>query len=147
MDLISTRTIDIASLGLDGFAAKHKAISSNIANADTPGYKRMDVTFEDQLEKVINKEDYEENQRLLNSSGRNYAMPMNINLNDAMMNISDFEPQVVENTDNSPNEEGNTVNLEQEMSSLTKNGMSYNALTLLQAKEFRTLTEIVKSQV
>jgi len=147
MDLISTRTIDIASLGLDGLAARHKAIASNIANAETPGYKRMDVAFEDQLEKVINKEDFQETQRLLNSAGKPSAMPMNINLNDAMMNMSDFEPQVEENIDNAPNETGNTVNLEQEMSSLTKNGMSYNALTILQAKEFRTLTEVIKSQV
>jgi len=153
MDLISTRTIDLASLGLDGLSARHKAIASNIANADTPGYKRIDVTFEDQLGKIIQTEDFKENQRLQNSAdGNAYAQlsntmkaPMSVNYNESFMEMSAFNPQTVESEENPPNETGNTVNIEKEMSSLTKNGMSYNALANIQAKEFRTLSEIIKS--
>lgn len=154
MDLISSRTIDITSLGLDGLSARHKAIASNIANADTPGYKRADVTFEDQLEQIIKAEDFKESVRLQNSAdgnpnfALNYAAkgPLNVNLNQAFMEMSDFNPQTVEGTENSPNTKGNTVNIEQEMSFLTRTGMTYNALATLQSKEFKNLSEIIRTQ-
>ena len=152
MDLINTSNIEILSLGLDGLSARHKAISSNIANAETPGYKRVDVTFEDQLDKIINTEYVKEAKKLANSTdGNPYTQqnnaaksPLSVNYNQTLMEFSDFNPQTIESDENSPNETGNTVNIEKEMSSLTKNGMTYNALATLQAKEFRGLSEIIR---
>ena len=60
------------------------------------------------------------------------------------MKMSDFNPQTVESNENAPNTNGNTVNIEQEMSSLTKNGMSYNALANLQSREFKSLAEVIR---
>ena len=149
MDLINTKTIEFATLGLDGLSARHKAISSNIANAETPGYKRVDVTFEDQLDKIINTEYVKENQRLKNSVDNQLnnaaKTPLSVNYNQTLMEFSDFNPQTIESDENPPNETGNTVNIEKEMSSLTKNGMTYNALATLQAKEFRSLSEIIRT--
>ena len=145
MDLISTRIIDVATLGLDGLSARHKAIASNIANADTPDYKRVDVTFEDQLDKIINTENFKESQKLRNSMDNNANMPLSVNYNNqSFMEMSNFHPQAVESDENPPNTNGNTVNIEQEMSELTKNGMKYNALATLQAKEFRILSDVIK---
>lgn len=157
MDLISTRTIELATLGLDGLSSRHKAIVSNIANADTPGYKRMDVTFEDQLGKIIQTEDAKELQRLANSNDLNekagnnpfntgVKAPLSVNYNQSFMELSDFQPQTIESNENSPDAKGNTVNIEQEMSTLTKNGMTYDALANLQSREFKLLSEVVKSQ-
>ena len=150
MDLINSGKIDLLTLGLDGLSARHKAIASNIANADTPGYKRVDVTFENQLDKIINTEHFKENQRLQNSADNYNSVnntvkaPLSVNYNQSFMEMSDFNPQTIESTENPPNETGNTVNIEKEMSSLTKNGMEYNAIATLQAKEFRILGEIIK---
>lgn len=155
MDLISSSKIELLTLGLDGLSARHKAISSNIANAETPGYKRVDVTFEDQLEKIINTDHLKENKRLQNSLDTNPAAqlnnaakaPLSVNYNQTLMEFSDFNPQTIESDENPPNETGNTVNIEKEMSSLTKNGMTYNALATLQAKEFRSLAELIRTPV
>lgn len=157
MDLISTATIEFGTLGLNGLSARHKAIASNIANADTPGYKRMDVTFEDQLGKIINTENMKENQRVLNSmdNGVLAAMggntnsaamkgPLAVNYDQASMRMEDFQPQTIESDLNSPNTNGNSVDIEQEMSELTKTGMSYNAVASLQSKEFKGLAEIIR---
>ncbi|MBF0433686.1 MAG: flagellar basal body rod protein FlgB [Fibrobacteria bacterium] len=38
---------------LDAGSLRDKAISQNIANASTPGFKRKEVTFEDELRKVM----------------------------------------------------------------------------------------------
>jgi len=42
----------LLSNALDGLAARHRAVASNLANQSTPGYKRFEVSFEDQLEKA-----------------------------------------------------------------------------------------------
>ena len=40
MDLISTRTIEITKLAMDGLMDRQQAVSSNIANVMTPDYQR-----------------------------------------------------------------------------------------------------------
>ena len=55
MDFLSTDAMEITTLALNGLSARHKALSANIANADTPGYQRIDVVFEDQLAKIMNQ--------------------------------------------------------------------------------------------
>ena len=44
-------TINLLQLGLDGAKKRQEAISNNIANVDTPGYKRKDVDFLSVLKK------------------------------------------------------------------------------------------------
>ena len=39
---------------LDASAMRLKAISNNIANINTPGYKRIEVSFESELQKALN---------------------------------------------------------------------------------------------
>lgn len=46
-------TINLLQLGLDGAMKRQKAISNNIANVDTPGYKRKDVDFISVLKKEV----------------------------------------------------------------------------------------------
>jgi flagellar basal-body rod protein FlgB len=38
---------------LDIAAFRHKVLASNIANADTPGYKAKDISFEKELQKAV----------------------------------------------------------------------------------------------
>jgi flagellar basal-body rod protein FlgB len=38
---------------LSAAAMRHRAIASNIANANTPGYQRLDVAFEDQFKAAL----------------------------------------------------------------------------------------------
>ena len=57
MDIISSRTIEITKLGMDGLMDRQQAISSNIANVMTPNYQRKEVAFESQLAEIIERED------------------------------------------------------------------------------------------
>jgi len=50
-------TLKVIGKMLDGCAARHNAIAANLANAETPGYKRVDVRFEEQLAKAIDSGD------------------------------------------------------------------------------------------
>lgn len=43
------KTINLVSLALDASLLRHKAIATNIANANSSGYQTMEVNFEQQL--------------------------------------------------------------------------------------------------
>ncbi len=45
--------INVLDKAADASWLRHEAISNNIANATTPGYKRQDVAFESQLRKAL----------------------------------------------------------------------------------------------
>jgi flagellar basal-body rod protein FlgB len=40
---------------LNASILRHEAIANNIANVNTPGYKAMQVSFEDQLSQIMNR--------------------------------------------------------------------------------------------
>ena len=47
--------VPLLSKALDVYTLRQKAISSNIANVNTPGYKRKFVSFEEQLQNAVQK--------------------------------------------------------------------------------------------
>lgn len=49
-DLLGEMSCVVRSL--DGLSLRHRVVASNLANASTPGFKRRDVSFEDQLERA-----------------------------------------------------------------------------------------------
>ncbi|HHT9111935.1 MAG: flagellar basal body rod protein FlgB [Planctomycetes bacterium] len=105
---------------LDVSSVKHKVIANNIANVNTPGYKKMDVSFADQLEKALNES--------------------SVNKFDAL------QPKIViskEDTGETVRNDGNNVDMDKEVSSLVKNTLSYNIYTQLMAKKI----ELVKSAI
>jgi flagellar basal-body rod protein FlgB len=46
-------TINVLKQLLDGSAMRHQALANNIANAETPGYCRRDVSFISELKSAI----------------------------------------------------------------------------------------------
>lgn len=46
-------TTAVLTKALSGYGARNEAIANNIANADTPGYKRVDVNFESALASAV----------------------------------------------------------------------------------------------
>jgi len=47
--LFNSTTIPLLSKALDAYSLRHRAISSNIANISSAGYRAQEVSFEDQL--------------------------------------------------------------------------------------------------
>jgi flagellar basal-body rod protein FlgB len=93
---------------LDVNVMRHEAIASNIANVETPNYKRMDVSpsFETQLSQAV--------------SSRDAAQ------------ISGLQPQLTVDTQAiSGRSDGNTVQLENEMLKLNQNTLEHSLETQL----------------
>ncbi|QUH31433.1 flagellar basal body rod protein FlgB [Vallitalea guaymasensis] len=98
--------INILGKSLDASLMRHNVISENIANEDTPGYKRKDVKFEGLLQE---------------------ALLSNNKLSDIDTNA--LTPQVVVDKANlSYRLDGNNVNIDTEMTELTKNQIKFNVL-------------------
>ena len=49
---ISTR---VSKIALDGLSLRQQAVSRNLANIDTPGYKAETVNFQDTLNRLVDK--------------------------------------------------------------------------------------------
>ena len=52
MNLLN-KNVDILSKFIDLNSQKTKAIANNIANVNTPGYKKLDVNFQEELTKAV----------------------------------------------------------------------------------------------
>lgn len=111
----SNLTLRIAQRSLDGCVLRQEAIAANIANAETPGYKRMDVSrdFAGRLKAAVEQ-------------GKGKTVLPN--------------PQLVEDTRaRAQRADGNTVDLENELLQMNKNQVDHDYLTSLIGANFKTL--------
>jgi flagellar basal-body rod protein FlgB len=94
---------------------RQKTISSNIANIDTPDYKTKDLKFDDQLKKSKD----EHSLKLMTTHNRH----MNLNVKESKANFEMYEVQgLVQQND------GNNVNLDTQISEMSKNSVMFGAI-------------------
>ncbi|KKB38982.1 flagellar basal body rod protein FlgB [Bacillus thermotolerans] len=106
---------------------KQKTISNNIANADTPNYKAKEVSFKRAFEEAQagGLSAYRTNERHLVFKSENSSpavMSRNVSFN----------------------QNGNSVDIDKEMSDLATNQIYYNALVDRMSGKFNTLTSVIK---
>lgn len=106
---------------------KQNLISSNIANAETPGYHAKKIDFEDALARAL---DIDGLRGMSTSSGDHYSVGGH---------SAKVRPDIYENPEGAINNDGNTVDLEKEMSSLTENSIMYKAALQLINKKMAAL--------
>lgn len=121
--------IDFQKRAMDASSLKHEVISNNIANIETPGYKRKRVVFEELLSDTME-------QRKLRMKKTN-AMHM-----DSPMESAPFYVE----TDRGMSEriDGNSVNIDIEMAEEAKNNIKYNALINQTSGQIRRLRSAIR---
>jgi flagellar basal-body rod protein FlgB len=115
-----TGIIDLLESGIKAETLRQKAISNNVANLQTPGYRRLGVKFEQMLSKAIESGDTK-----------------NVNLDELKAEL--YQPK---NTVVSPN--GNDVSLEAEVGDMVKNSIRYRAFIKLLTKKYAQIDEAIK---
>ena len=160
MNLITSRTMDITKLAMDGLMDRQQAISSNIANVVTPGYQRKEVAFESQLAEIIEREDLKDYIKGQNSIE---YIPPNVDVFTGEVHqyrtptlqekaylksntMADFKPQYVTDIYSGANTDGNNVELEREMMDLSKTGTKYLVLSNLERRQFTELSNVILGQ-
>ncbi len=97
---------------LDGTWERQKAISNNIANHETPGYKAQKVLFENALKKEM----------------QNYAQGSAVERGQGIREILDSNITVDSDQSTSERYDGNNVNLDSENLEMAKSQIQYQFL-------------------
>jgi flagellar basal-body rod protein FlgB len=97
---------------LDGSWLKNEAISNNLANAETPGYKREVVRFEEALKSELN---------------RAAGVQMRVTDPRHMTPEAGMGPRIEKVRDTSVRKDENNVDIDVEMAELAANQIQYNA--------------------
>ncbi len=117
---IYNSSFDFLGKAMDSTVLRHKVISQNIANVDTPGYKRREVLFEDFLASAM---------------GNPEKLPLKITDSKHISNIptelNQVDPKVVQIEDTSITNDGNNVDVDRENAIMSENGIRYLTLTRL----------------
>ncbi len=149
MDLVSSFTNEVVRKALDGYSTRHTAIASNLANVDTPGYRKKSVSFEGQLSKAIDKH-YRNNP--VQQADNDEALPLKVSRqakhiapNPVINTIDDVEPMMTEAEGTLNRNDRNSVDVESEMVSLAKNTQYYVALNNIQGRMLRSIKGVIQN--
>jgi flagellar basal-body rod protein FlgB len=134
MDLLRSITGEAIAKALDGETMRHKALASNLANAETPNYHRQDVKFEAQLAYALNKMRHPNATANVAKGELRVSDPRHINPNGRAASIQEVSPQVEQDNDHRYRNDGNSVDVESELVMLTKNTQRYLALASLNTR-------------
>ncbi len=127
---------DSIEIALKGLSMRGKAIAGNIANLNTPNYKRRQVNFEETLQKVQSAENLSDIP--LEKTNEKHFSNSIFSINDAMEGMEE------KTEDNDFFINGNNVDIEREMVELTKTGMRYKAITSLAKKQYDSMRTTIR---
>ena len=111
-------TIGYLQAGIKAEGVRQQAIAGNIANMNTPGYRRIDIRFAELLK------------RALDSNDESAA--------------SEIEAQLFQPRTNPINANGNDVVFDREVGEMIKNSLKHRTFTLLLKKKYRQMDDAIK---
>ena len=128
--LIDNKYSGATKIALDGLAARQQAVSRNIANVDTPGYRAQTISFEKAVKNAMGKA--EDTLRLNRTSTAHLAAP-----NEALLALyNEFRPG------GSYRADGNNVDIDVEMIDMNETVMRYQTVVQMMNKRYKLIREI-----
>jgi flagellar basal-body rod protein FlgB len=112
--------IDVLEAGIRAESLRQKAISNNIANLETPGYRRIDVKFEELLAKCLKTGDTTKLREIVPEIYRPEQTPVKSN--------------------------GNDVNYETEVGQMIKNTIRHKAFIRLLSRKYKQIELAIGTQ-
>ena len=109
--------INVMDKAADASWIRNEVIANNIANVDTPGYKREDIAFEDELERALGNSKYT-------------SMDSKV----ANVQTDDLKPRI----------DANNVDIDTENVTLAANQLKYQGLMNCVTSEFSNLNSVMK---
>lgn len=119
--------IESIGFALQGLEMRSKAIAGNIANINTPGYKRKVVNFEDILQDKTFKN-----------------VEMRSTDSSHIITGTDSSKPIVISEEQSFNVDNNGIDIDKEMVELSKTGLRFKALSALAKKQFDQMKGIIR---
>lgn len=114
---------------------RNEIISSNIANAETPGYKAKRLDFEQALQRAI---DIDRTQAMQTSHPKHYHIGGG--------GFENLSPSYYEDPNGVVSENGNTVDRDSEMTTMADNKIMYDATVQMVRKKLGMMKYLLNSE-
>jgi flagellar basal-body rod protein FlgB len=132
MFLLNKPGFNLMERSLDASALRQKVIANNVANADTPYYKRSDVLFEELL------------QNEMSSSAPSIVGyrtdPRHFLIGKSSTGVA---PEIKTDENSTINNNLNNVDMDYEMSLMAKNQLKYNVVVQQMNNEFKKMHTVI----
>ncbi|MHB1650858.1 MAG: flagellar basal body rod protein FlgB [Desulfitobacteriaceae bacterium] len=108
--------LNVLEKGLDASSLRQKVLADNVANVDTPGFKRSDVDFQAALASALGEQGQE--------------LPLKVTLSGHLPGVEgNGAKTLVKDQSTAFRNDGNNVDIDKEMANVAENGLYYNAVT------------------
>ena len=131
------RTVDLLHRAMDVNTVRRNVIANNIANVDTPGFKRSFVNFESELKRALESEKQKPALELTLSNPGHIP-------NWKERDYRDVQIRRVLDYTTTYNNSGSNVDPEQEFMLATENQMSYSLFAQAAAFEFSQINQVLR---
>lgn len=108
---VSDNNLVLLSKLLDLTSAQNKVLANNIANANTPGFGKYEVSFQEELQKAVKSKDINK--------------------------IKDIKESITLSSDESTKKDGNNVDLDKELVTFYQTTDRHNIYLEILAKKFK----------
>ncbi|MCZ8520061.1 MULTISPECIES: flagellar basal body rod protein FlgB [Paenibacillus] len=126
MNIMNKSGFNLLERSLDAAALRQKVIADNVANVDTPNFKRSDVRFEELLDQEMN--------------GGGTLVGKRTDAKHIEIGRSSLgTPQTVQDSQTIMNNNGNNVDIDYEMALMAKNQLRYNVMVQQVNSEFKKM--------
>src|SRR5690625_3124708 len=119
---------DVLKNALNASSLRQEAISSNISNANTPGYKVNRVEFESLLKQATN------GSGMKNTRDKHFGV----------QGINQVQAEVTKKTNTSVKDNGNNVDIDYEMTELAANSLYYQSLISQLNSKYSMFRTVIK---
>ena len=129
------QTQDILQRSMSASIVRQEVIADNVANADTPHFKRREVAFESELTRALSPRE----ERMEAALTHKRHIPFN-----RAKDYREVKPVVYLDYTTSYRNDGNNVDIEKEMVDARENGLRYTALAQRVSDNFQLLNIVMR---
>ena len=138
-DISFGSTVGMLKYAMDGAAAPHSAIANNIANVNTPEFKRTDVSFKEQLARTQPR--YEDSDELALVTDDDKQIPAGPDFQ-----AKPFEISTQLDDTQAIRVDGSNVDLDQEMAKLSMNSSYSQTIHTLLSTQYSRIREAIQEK-
>lgn len=133
MDLFGGNTMVALVKELDAGTVRQRVLANNIANVNTPYFKKSEVLFESLLKKALGKEPA----KMLTTDPRHFG---------ARPALADLRPEVILSNATTMRSDGNNVDVDEEMTNLAANDIMFQTAAGLLSDRYNGLRTVISGK-
>jgi len=132
MNLFNDTLSTVLVRQMDACTLRQQVIANNIANVNTPGFKKSEVNFQQQLQQALGESDF----AMRTTSARHIAP--------GQSGLQNLEPEVVQVGDTAMKSSKNNVDIDEEMVDLAANTLLYRLATRVRSDRANIMSYVIK---